>query len=236
VRLELARGNSQIASYWIQEVAAHPLPFPSDLECLTLVRAYLAVGKYAEAERSLEPLLREAAQRSRSIVEGLILLALALHGQNEVEQARVTLTQALALAEPEGYVSTFVIEGQPMATLLTQVRDAQKKERDDPAQRVSPGYIRKLLSVLRGETLPSPDDTAQQGAVHVQGEPIEALSEREREVLQRLAAGMSNQAIAQEFIVSVGTIKTHLNNIYGKLSVHSRTQAVARARALHLLA
>ena len=67
------------------------------------------------------------------------------------------------------------------------------------------------------------------------GELIEPLSEREQEVLQSLAAGMSNQAIADEFTVSVGTIKTHLNNIYDKLNVHSRTQAVARSRALHLL-
>jgi LuxR family transcriptional regulator, maltose regulon positive regulatory protein len=235
VRIELIRGNSEMASNWIQEVADNPLTFPSDFERLTLARAYLAAGKYAEARRVLEPLLREAAQRSRSIVEGLILLALALRGQNEIEQARATLTQALALAEPEGYVSTFVIEGQPMAALLTQVHDAQKKERPEGAQRVSPRYIRILLAVLKGETLPLPKDTAHLGAVQLPGEPIESLSEREREVLQCLAAGMSNQAMAQEFIVSVGTIKTHLNNIYGKLNVHSRTQAVARARALHLL-
>jgi LuxR family transcriptional regulator, maltose regulon positive regulatory protein len=236
VQLELIQGKSEIASHWIQEVAGHPLPFPSDFERLTLVRAYLVVGKYAEARRLLEPLLPEAAQRSRSIIEVLILLALALRGQNEVEQARATLTRALALAEPEGYVATFVSEGQPMATLLTQVLDAQKKERSEGAQRVSSGYIRKLLAVFKGETLPSPKDTAHQRTVQSPGEPIEALSEREREVLQRVAAGMSNRAIAQEFIVSVGTIKTHLNNIYGKLNVHSRTQAVARARALHLLA
>jgi LuxR family transcriptional regulator, maltose regulon positive regulatory protein len=184
----------------------------------------------------LEQLLRVATQRRRSMLEGLVLLARALQGENEMEQAIAALVQALVLAEPEGYVATFVSEGQPMATLLTQVRDAQKKERDASARRVSPEYIRKLLTVLSGETLPSPNDTAHQEAVQSPGEPIEALSEREREVLQRLAAGMSNQAIAQEFIVSVGTIKTHLNNIYGKLNVHSRTQAVARARALHLLA
>ena len=235
VQLELIGGNSEIASQWIQEVADHPLSFPSDFERLTLVRAYLVVGKYAEARRELEPLPREAAQRSRGMIENLILLALALQGQNEMEQARATLTQALSLAEPEGYVATFVIEGQPMATLLTQVHDTQKKEQDASAHRVSPGYIHKLLAVLRGEALPSPKDTAHQGTVQSPGEPIEALSEREREVLLRLATGMSNRAIAQEFIVSVGTIKTHLNHIYGKLNVHSRTQAVARARALHLL-
>jgi LuxR family maltose regulon positive regulatory protein len=236
VRLELAGGKSDVASHWIQEVADNPLPFPSDFECLTLVRAYLALGKYAEARRLLEPLLREAAQRSRSMLEGLILLALALREQNEGEQARATLTRALALAEPEGYVATFVSEGQPMAALLTQALDAQKKERSEGAQRISSGYIRKLLAVLKGETLSPSKETAHQGTVQSPGEPLEALSERELEVLQRLAAGLSNQAIAQEFIVSVGTIKTHLNHIYGKLNVHSRTQAVARARALHLLA
>jgi len=235
VQLELIGGESEIASHWIQEVADNPLAFPSDFERLTLVRAYLVVGKYAEARREIEPLPREAAQRSRSMIENLILLALALQGQNELQQARATLTQALALAEPEGYVATFVIEGQPMAALLTQVHDAHKKGRSDSAHRVSPGYIRKLLAVLKGETLSPLKDPAHQGTMQSPGEPVEALSEREQEVLQRLAAGMSNQAIADEFTVSVGTIKTHLNNIYGKLNVHSRTQAVARARALHLL-
>jgi LuxR family transcriptional regulator, maltose regulon positive regulatory protein len=235
VQLELMRGKSEIASHWIQEVADNPRAFPSDFERLTLVRAYLVVGKYAEARRELEPLPREAAQRSRSMIENLILLALALKGQNEIEQARAALTRALVLAEPEGYVATFVIEGQPMAALLTQVYDVQKKDRSDAAHRVSPAYIRKLLAVIKGETLSPLKDPAHQGTMQWPEEPVEALSEREREVLQCLAAGMSNRAIADEFTVSVGTIKTHLNNIYGKLNVHSRTQAVARARALHLL-
>jgi LuxR family maltose regulon positive regulatory protein len=235
VQLELIRGNSEIASHWIQEVADNPLSFPSDFERLTLVRAYLVVGKYAEARRELEPLPREAVQRSRSMIENLILLALTLQGQNEVKQARATLRRALALAEPEGYVATFVIEGQPMAALLTQVYDEQNKEGSEGARRISPGYIRKLLAVIRGETLSLSKDRAHQAKVQALGELIESLSEREQEVLQRLAAGMSNQAIADEFTVSVGAIKTHLNHIYGKLNVHSRTLAVARARALHLL-
>jgi LuxR family maltose regulon positive regulatory protein len=64
---------------------------------------------------------------------------------------------------------------------------------------------------------------------------VEPLSAREREVLQLIAAGRSNQAIAAQLVIAVGTVKRHITNIYGKLSVHSRTQAVARARAMHLL-
>src|SRR5205823_3319009 len=142
-------------------------------------------------------------------------------GQKKVEQARATLTQALALAEPEGYMATFIIEGQPMAALLTQVCDEQKKEWSEGTRRVSPAYIRKLLAVIKGETLSPSKDRAHQATVQALGELIEPLSEREQEVLLCLAAGLSNRAIAQEFIVSVGTIKTHLNNIYGKLNVHS---------------
>src|SRR5204862_3214797 len=119
--------------------------------------------------------------------------------------------------------------------LLTQVCDEQKKEWSEGTRRVSPAYIRKLLAVIKGETLSPSKDRVHQATVQALGEFIEPLSEREQEVLQCLAAGLSNRAIAQEFIVSVGTIKTHLNNIYGKLNVHSRTQAVARARELHLL-
>jgi LuxR family maltose regulon positive regulatory protein len=185
----------------------------------------------------LEPLLQtvneqEPERRIRTIIETLVLQALVLQAQNKTEQAITTLAQALSLAEPEGYVLTFVNEGQPMIALLLKVLDAQQKGHPALLHRISPAYIHKLLAALSKDTLLQSTEATRQG---IEQPLVEPLSARELEVLQRIAAGKSNQAIAQEFIISLGTIKTHINNIYGKLNVHSRTQAIARARELHLL-
>jgi LuxR family transcriptional regulator, maltose regulon positive regulatory protein len=135
-----------------------------------------------------------------------------------------TLAGALALAEPEGYVRTFVDEGAPMAELLSEVLEALQRGRLDPP--IPAHYIRKLLAAT--------ERNASGAALSAAGLP-EPLSERELEVLQLVAAGKSNRRIASELFVSVGTVKTHLNNAYRKLDAHSRTQAVARARELNLL-
>ena len=119
-----------------------------------------------------------------------------------------------------------------MSKLLLKVLDAKQKSQPALLHPISLTYIRKLLAAFSRVTTPRLADRIDQETVQPL---VESLSERELEVLQRIAAGMSNQEIAQEFVVSVGTIKTHINNLYGKLSVHSRTQAIVRARELHLL-
>jgi LuxR family maltose regulon positive regulatory protein len=136
------------------------------------------------------------------------------------------LAEALALAEPEGYVRTFVDEGQPMAELLSAMLDPRRGGRSGVAGRVPAHYPSKLLATLERE--------AEGAASPAAGLP-EPLSERELEVLRLVAVGKSNRRIAQELYVSVGTVKTHLNNLYRKLETHSRTQAVARARDLGLI-
>ena len=143
---------------------------------------------------------------------------------NKRERAVGTLAEALVLAEPEGYVRTFVDEGPPMAELLSGMLEAQQRGSLDPP--VPAHYLRKLLVVLERDSARTRSP--------VGGLP-EPLSERELEVLQLVAAGKSNRRIAQELYVSVGTVKTHLNNLYRKLRVRSRTQAVARARELNLI-
>lgn len=240
VRLELARDDINAASRRIEESGFSvdtPRTFQSDSEYLTLVRVRIVQGRYEEANRLLEHLLQtvneqESERRIRTIIETLVLQALVLQAQNKTEQAITTLAQALSLAEPEGYVLTFVNEGQPMIALLLKVLDAQQKGHLALLHRISPAYIHKLLAALSKDTLLQSTEATRQG---IEQPLVEPLSARELEVLQRIAAGKSNQAIAQEFIVSLGTIKTHINNIYGKLNVHSRTQAIARARELHLL-
>jgi LuxR family maltose regulon positive regulatory protein len=187
----------------------------------------LAQDKPDQALRLLKRLREEAqvAGRSGSELEILTLQALALRAQGEKERAVSTLAQALAVAEPEGYVRTFVDEGSPMAALFSEVLEAQQRGRLAPE--VPAYYLRKLSAALERDA---------SGAATPAGVELrEPLSERELEVLALLAAGKSNRQIASELFVALSTVKTHINNIYGKLEVSNRTQAVWRARELGLL-
>jgi LuxR family maltose regulon positive regulatory protein len=138
----------------------------------------------------------------------------------------VALEQALALAEPGGYVRVFVDEGRPMAALLRQGH----------AHGVLPQFMATLLAALDGQ---GPGSTAQPsvpGPTSAGGPTVaEPLTERERDVLRLLAAGRSNPEIARILYVEVNTVKTHVKSLYGKLGVHSRVQATQRAQELGLL-
>jgi LuxR family transcriptional regulator, maltose regulon positive regulatory protein len=136
------------------------------------------------------------------------------------------VTQALTLAEPEGYLRTFVDEGPEMASLLSEVLMVHQRRHLERPDRPSAHYLRKLLTAL---------EQAASGSVSPTPQLPEPLSERELEVLQLIAAGKSNSRIAQELFVTAGTVKTHIRNIYRKLDAHSRTQALVRARELNLL-
>ncbi len=228
-RLHLIRGD-------LAEAAARERKHAADaggaavsaraLDRITSARLLHARGRYREALRLLEE-LREPAEangRTRDLVEILTLQALARWASNHKELAVNALAEALALAAPEGYVRTFVDEGKPMAEPLSAVLEAQQRGRLDPP--IPAHYLRKLLAALeRG------DADARSPTQRL----LEPLSGRELEVLQLVAAGKSNRRIASELFVSVGTVKTHLNNVYRKLDARSRTQAVARARELNLI-
>jgi LuxR family transcriptional regulator, maltose regulon positive regulatory protein len=195
---------------------------------VTSARLLHAQGSPRKALRLLEG-PHEAAEangRTRDLIEILSLRALALWASNEKERAVGTLAEALVLAAPEGYVRTFVDEGAPMATLLSEALAVRQKGRTGSLRRVPAQYLRKLMSVL--------DQNATDATPSAAG-LSEPLSERELEVLRLIASGMSNRQISSELFVSVGTVKTHINNLYRKLDTHSRTQALARARELRLL-
>jgi LuxR family maltose regulon positive regulatory protein len=159
-------------------------------------------------------------------LEALLLRASAHRARGEEARAVDLAGRALVLGEPEGYVRTFVDEGPTITDLLSGLLANRQRGGSSPAEVVPPHYIRKLLAVLERET--TGGDPPAEG-------PIEPLSGRELEVLQLVAAGKTNRQVAAELFVSVGTVKTHANNVYRKLDVHSRTQAVARARELALL-
>ncbi len=190
-------------------------------EYLVVIRLTLAQRQSEQALEMINFLQSLAEKRGyqRRIIELLILKAIALHQTGALDQALSALGKALSLAEPEGYQRTFVDEGEPMAKLLYQA----------VAREVSPVYAGRLLGVLTEESqsVRSPGNSPEEGL-------IEALSERELEVLQWMAAGLSNIEIAGRLYISLSTVKGHIAKIFGKLGVKNRTQAVARARSLGL--
>ncbi|MGE5604042.1 MAG: LuxR C-terminal-related transcriptional regulator [Nitrososphaerales archaeon] len=233
VRLWLAQGNLAAAGRWAaaQEERLRPddpFDFRDELARMNLVRVFLAQREPGKAGRlliRLEPVARSAGRTGR-LVEILALKAMALAAMDRAAEAMNACAQCLALAEPEGYTRIFLDEGQLMRLLL-----AEWAARSEPRPEALREYTRHLLACF--------DASAPPAAVQPGGEPsgglIEPLSQREVEVLRLIALGHTNQAIAAQLIVAPGTVKAHTANIYRKLDVANRTEAVARGRALGLL-
>ena len=229
--LLLAREDLRGAIRWAEESGLSvedDLNYQRELTYKAFARVLAARGKTQGALRLIERLLHTAEETGRedSTIKLLTLKAVTLLAHHDKRGALATLQSALALAEPEGYVRTFVDEGEPMAQLLSEVRLSLARDHGTTS-RVSPEYVGKLLASLEQ---PPPKRTPS-GV-----EPLtEPLSDRELEVVRLVAAGMKNAEIARELFVVVGTVKTHLNSAYRKLGVSSRTQAISRARDLELL-
>ena len=149
------------------------------------------------------------------VIEILILQALAFQGKKETDRSLAALERALALAQPEGYVRMFLDESEPMTRLLCQVQSRQ----------IGGSYAAELLSKI--SKIPEMTQPSMQLL-------IEPLTTREVEVLKLIKAGCSNQDIAEQLVISIPTVKRHISNIYGKLGVESRTQAVAIGKELKL--
>jgi LuxR family maltose regulon positive regulatory protein len=201
--------------------------YPYDLyeiEQIMFARLQLAQGRPGIAQEILTPLLHtaETQGRTRRLIEILNLLAIALQALDKTDSALATLSKALTLAEPEGYVRIFIDEGKRMAGLLYQIA-----AHGDPAS-----YASRLLNAYQGM---ESHELAEAPTTPLQAEMIEPLSARELEVLRLIAEGLSNREIATHLVISLSTVKGHTTNIYGKLDVNSRTQAAAKARALGIL-
>ena len=151
-----------------------------------------------------------------------MLQALDFQARGDKTRAMTKLENALNLAEPGGFIRIFVDEGPPMARLLYEAL----------SRGIAPDYVQRLLAAF---PVAEPDQTDTSESRAPDSVLIEPLSDREIEVLRLVAEGLTNPDIATRLFLSLHTIKAHTRNIYGKLGVHNRTEAVARARALGVL-
>jgi len=201
-----------------------------EFEHITLARVLMArhttepvQRSLLEATRLLERLVEAAEDggRTGSVIEILVLQALAHQSQGDIPAALASLQRALMLSEPEGYVRVFVDEGPPMAILLRAAARAARGEHGGIVAK----YARRLLAAVENHG----DITPLRAGL------IEPLSEREVDVLRLLGSDLDGPDIARELVVSLSTVRTHTRNIYAKLGVNNRRGAVRRAEELDLL-
>jgi LuxR family maltose regulon positive regulatory protein len=210
----LHQSNLAAASHLAEK---HELP-------ISQARVHLAQGDTSAALAVLEPLRQqvEANGLDDERLKVMVLQAVALHAHGEKEVAAQLLGDALALAEPGGFIRTFVDEGPLMARLLYEAL----------SRGIAPDYVRRLLASFPDA---EPEKTDPSITQVPESQLVEPLSERELEVLQFIAEGLTNQEIATRLYLSLYTVKAHARNIYGKLGVKNRTQAVAKGKALGIL-
>jgi LuxR family maltose regulon positive regulatory protein len=225
-RVWLRQGRLAETQRWASDAGLSSdddLVYLREFEHITLARMLLARSiqdrpSLAAAAGLLERLLHAADDGSRigAVIEVLMLQALERQIRGDVPGALAPLARALTLAEPEGYVRTFLQEGPAMETLL----DAAAR------QQIVPDHVRRLRAAVGTEG-------AKTSGHQVLAEP---LSERELDVLRLLRSDLDGRGIANELVVSLNTVRTHTKNIYAKLGVNTRRAAVRRGVELNLLA
>ncbi|MCB0167556.1 MAG: tetratricopeptide repeat protein [Anaerolineae bacterium] len=236
-RLRLIQGNLPAAVEWLHG-SKLPLSESADYirlpgEHTTVVRVWLAQKRFEDAFSLLEKMHAafKAEGRNGRLVEIVILQALTLYCWGKTDQALAPLTLALKMGQSGGYIRLFIEEGLPMAQLLALAK----------SRGIAPdeGYLDKLLNAFDQKTLETPTLLPLKKEIHSSSfiiqSLVEPLSDRELEVLDLIAAGLSNQEIADKLIIAEGTVKKHIHNIFGKLGVRRRSQAILRATELNLL-
>jgi LuxR family maltose regulon positive regulatory protein len=207
-----------------------PLTYLREFEHVTLAKVLLAAHQEGRGRVSLDAVsafldrllvAADTGGRGGSVIDIEVTRALVLHHLGVTGQAVAALTSALELAEPEGHVRTFAVEGAPMASLLAAAE-----------RHVASPYVTRLRAALAPTRPPRPADAPVQRSGEVL---VDALSSRERDVLRLLDSELNGPEIARELVVSLNTVRTHTKNLYMKLSVTSRRAAVARAKELNLL-
>lgn len=235
-RVWIKQGELEKALAWArtQKLSIDKEPnYLREFEQITFARLLLSQYQSDHIDRLLrdaigylEGLLKAAEEGSRmnSVIEILILLALAHQLQEDMPAALSSLERALKLAEPEGYIRIFADEGAAMEKLLRQAATSKS----------TPDYVAKLLSTFEGERKGFGEEMPISVAP-VSGSMIEALSERELDILRLFKTELSGPEIAQELVIALSTVRTHTKSIYNKLNVNSRRAAVKRAIELGLI-
>ena len=262
-RVWVAQGRLAEALGWARKQglsAEDELSYLREFEHITLARILLA--RYGsdhidsaihEAIGLLERLLKAAQEGGRmgSVIEILLLQALAQHMQGDIPAALLPLGQALTLAEPEDYVRIFLDEGEPMRLLIEDLRgkivDGSFAVSQSQPMELLPYIERLLRSFSTGQTATTDQQHSPALApvgrrLGVQVSPIlpienlvEPLSQRELEVLRLLKTELSGPEIARELTIALSTVRTHTESIYSKLNVKTRRAAVKRAIELNLI-
>ncbi|MGZ6316620.1 MAG: LuxR C-terminal-related transcriptional regulator [Anaerolineales bacterium] len=214
VMVLLKQGNLAAAADLAQ---THELP-------LSHARVLLAQGDPSAALGVLEPFRQQMETKGwqDERLKAMVLQSVALQADGEQHKAVQLLGEALALAQPNGFLRIFVDEGAPMARLLCEAE----------SRGIMPDYIGQLLAAFESDAQQmehKPDLSPAAGPCN------ELLTQRELEVLQLIAQGLSNQQVSERLFLALDTVKGHNRRIYGKLQVQSRTEAIARARELGLL-
>jgi LuxR family transcriptional regulator, maltose regulon positive regulatory protein len=239
-RVWIRLGRLGEAERWAQQQslsADDDLHYSREFEHLTLARGLTARYRADRNEATIGAALRlldrllqaaEEGNRTGSVIEIVMLQALALHAQDDLPSAITALERALTLAEPEGYVQLFVAEGEPLRLLIADFRSLIEKQKRGSYQKTV-AYIDRLQAAFAPAALPQSEIRNQKSKM------VEPLSERELEVLKLLGTELSGPEIASKLSVSLNTVRTHTKNIYSKLGVNSRRAAIRRAEELALL-
>ena len=250
-RLSVLRGNPSPAESWTRSLTEEPAPESLfmwlEAPLITQARCFIAEGSKRSLKAATESLrnLKQQCEEWRftcQIIEIAVLQALALEKRGRADEALDALKDAVALAEPGGWIRPFVEAGQTMADLLMRLRQ----------QNVSVDYIERILAAFpdTASTTPLPDlrstndkrefeaetvTPIQNPKSKIQNSLIEPLTNRELDVLELLAQRLQNKEIAEKLFVSPATVKSHLESIYQKLNVGNRREAVDKAKKIRIL-
>jgi LuxR family maltose regulon positive regulatory protein len=231
-RLWAAEGNLTAAMDWVHAVGMDvddEISYPQEGNFIIFARVLIAAKRWDEADRLVGRLVTaaETGKRNGRLIELLVLRAFLLEAQSKRGGALKVITQALKLGEPNGYIRTFLDEGAPMLELLSHAL----------SRGIESEFVEVLLRAFNGETIDKGRGTTDEDSSIIipPSSLVEPLSERELDVLRMLKTELSGPDIAHELSIALSTMRTHTQNIFGKLNVSNRRAAVRRAEELELL-
>jgi LuxR family maltose regulon positive regulatory protein len=232
--LRLQQGRTDQTILWAKscglDVNDTDWPYSREVEYLTLARVLIAQGKSEGVEDILDRLLQtaEADKRTGDSIEILIQQALYLYASNKKSRAFQRIERALILAEPEGFIRSFIDEGESIRLLLLDYQALISRKIGDAITGESLQLLTYTDKLLASFSQPASVGKTKDELI------LEPLSERELDILRLIATGRSNKEIAEILVIAVSTVKSHINNLYGKLGAQRRTQAIAIARDMGL--